>query len=197
MKRFRPSRVFETVWSNFIVVTRLNLIMNMIKYSFLGLVAGVSAVPSLSVQNTCLSLQQSLPGQVSFQGDKFYEHEISDYWHGGIRGMKPACVLHPTSTISVSTAVKILSDAPQQVKFAVKSGGHDPNRGHSSIHEGVLIAMRYINGTTYDPSRQVAYVRPGGNWVSVIRTLKPFNRTVVGGRVGRVIYYRASILRKH
>lgn len=58
------------------------------------------------------------------------------------------------------------------------------NVGHGSIHDGILIAMRKIAGTTYDKDTNLAYVKPGGEWNDVIGALDAYGVAVVGGRLG-------------
>jgi FAD/FMN-containing dehydrogenase len=152
----------------------------------LSLAARALAVPAPIVVETCQSIKSALPNKVSFRGEKIYDYEISDYFNGGIVALKPACIVYPTSTDEVSATVKILANSPKEVRFAVKSGGHDPNAGHASVHEGVLISMRNLNGTKYNREKGVAYVKPGGQWRDVIRILRKDRVTVVGGRVGNV-----------
>ncbi|KAK7414984.1 hypothetical protein QQX98_006217 [Neonectria punicea] len=82
-------------------------------------------------------------------------------------------------------AVKVLNKHPD-VNVAAKSGGHDPNPGHATVHDGVLISLSEIAGTTYDRSKNVAYVKPGGEWNDVISPLDKEGVTVVGGRLGIV-----------
>jgi FAD/FMN-containing dehydrogenase len=70
------------------------------------------------------------------------------------------------------------------VQFATRSGGHDPNVGHSSVADGVLIAMTDMAGATYDAANQIAYVKPGGEWNDVVGDLEPSGVTIAGGRLG-------------
>lgn len=84
----------------------------------------------------------------------------------------------------MSATVKTLNRYPD-VNFAVKSGGHDPNPGHGSVHEGILIAMRKISGTTYDKETNLVHLRPGGEWNDAIGALDPQGVTVLGGRLGK------------
>lgn len=58
------------------------------------------------------------------------------------------------------------------VKFAVRSGRHDPNPGHASTHGGVLICLRRMKGATYDVKTGLALVKPGGVWNDVITDLE-------------------------
>jgi hypothetical protein len=66
----------------------------------------------------------------------------------------------------------------------VKSGGHDPDPGHASIQDGILLALSQLKGVRNGPAKQLAYVKPGGTWASVVGPLDQAGVTVVGGRLG-------------
>jgi FAD/FMN-containing dehydrogenase len=70
------------------------------------------------------------------------------------------------------------------VKFAAKSGGHDPNPTHATAGDGVLISLNEMVGATYDADKKVAYVKPGGEWNDVISQLNKDGVAIVGGRLG-------------
>lgn len=70
------------------------------------------------------------------------------------------------------------------VKFAVKSGGHNPNTGFSSVDSGVLITLSKMSTTALSKDRKTADLQPGARWQDVISFLDPYAVTVVGGRVG-------------
>ncbi|KAF1987396.1 FAD-binding domain-containing protein [Aulographum hederae CBS 113979] len=131
----------------------------------------------------CKAIEEAIPDQITYINQTRYNKENSNYYNAGNSELKPACIVLPTSADSVSKTVKIFNQNPD-VKFAIKSGGHDPNPGHSSIHGGVLIAMSQLKGTTYDKAKGVAYVKPGGKWMTVIRELQKDGVAVVGGRIG-------------
>jgi hypothetical protein len=136
----------------------------------------------------CNALSAALPNNVVFQtgiSAARYKTENANYWNVGLSELKPACIVMPSDVQMVSKAVAILS-SNKDVKFSIKSGGHDPNPGQSSIDGGVLIALSQINGTTYDEEKKVAYVKPGGTWSNVIEPLEKYNVTVLGGRLGIV-----------
>lgn len=101
------------------------------------------------------------------------------------RENKPECVVFASSAKDVSTAFIELKNFPD-VKFSVKSGGHDPNLGHSSVKNGVLISLNKMKGATYDSTTKLAKVLPGGEWINPISDLAKHDVTVVGGRLGPV-----------
>ena len=113
------------------------------------------AAPTAETKQACDKIAQELGGKVLFPGEPAYRKESRDYYNIGLAELTPACIAMPSSAQDVSKIVRILKGVPS-VNFAVKSGGHDPNPGHSSIKDGVLIALRNVAGTEYDPNRQVA-----------------------------------------
>lgn len=68
----------------------------------------------------------------------------------------------------------------------MKSGGHNPNRGFSSVDGGVLISFSNLASTTYNSESQTADLEPGGRWIEVAQALDPYGVTAVGGRIGDV-----------
>jgi FAD/FMN-containing dehydrogenase len=92
--------------------------------------------------------------------------------------------LIPKTTQEVAEIVKTLLITGDG--FAVKSGGHNPNRFFSSIDGGPLISLKELNEVTYDPTTSTAKIGPGNRWTTVVETLQPYGVTVVGGRIGHV-----------
>jgi FAD/FMN-containing dehydrogenase len=117
------------------------------------------AAPNLSTQSACGAIKKTLPGKLSLPNEAAYKKENNDYYNIGLADLKPACITHPTTALEVASIVKILNQY-SDVKFAVKSGGHDPNPGHSSVQDGVLISLRKITGVQNGSAKKVAYVKP-------------------------------------
>lgn len=151
--------------------------------SLLLLPALVASAPSQATQQACKELSKALPNRVSFPLSINYHSVSSEYWSTVLHDIKPACVVIAESALDVSSAVKILKNYPA-VKFTAKSGGHDPNAGHATVADGVLISLTEMKGATYNRSKNLAYVRPGGEWNDVISALQKEGVTVVGGRLG-------------
>lgn len=141
------------------------------------------AAPSASTKSACKEIASAIPDRVKYPLSIPYIAETQSYWSTALRELQPACIVFPESVEEVSVAVKVLNKYPD-VNFAAKSGGHDPNPGHGSVHEGVLITMKKITGTTYDKDTNLAYVKPGGEWNDPIGALDKQGVTVVGGRLG-------------
>ncbi|KAF2397828.1 FAD-binding domain-containing protein [Trichodelitschia bisporula] len=147
--------------------------------------AVVVAAPTPSTLDACKAIQSAVPGKLFYPGDGPYKQENSDYYNIGLSELMPACIVRPTLTPEVAEIVKILNKFAD-VKFAVKSGGHDPNAGHSSVRDGVLIALSQMKGVEYDKAKKVVYLKPGGQWSGVIKELEKDGVTIVGGRIGAV-----------
>ncbi|KAI9662346.1 MAG: hypothetical protein M1821_008513 [Bathelium mastoideum] len=94
----------------------------------------------------------------------------------------PTCIISPKSAADVSKAVKILSFFKS--KFSIRSGGHSPNPGWSSIDSpGVLIELSKLNQVTVNANQTVASLGPGGRWGDVYATLDAYEVNVIGGRL--------------
>lgn len=141
---------------------------------------------STSAQQACYALK----GLGSFviqgpSGTDYYQAK-THYWSSANADDTPTCVAFPTNAEHVSKIVKVLQQYTD-VDFAMKSGGHNPNRGFSSVDGGVLISFNKLNSTTYDPDSQAADIGPGSVWADAVGALEPYGVTVVGGRIGRWI----------
>ncbi len=98
--------------------------------------------------------------------------------------MKPKCILYPKSTEEMANIVTILNNNNET--FAVKSGGHNPNKGWASIAGGPLISTKDLNEVTFDRASMTVKVGPGNDWEDIHEKLQNDNVTVVGGRIGEV-----------
>jgi FAD/FMN-containing dehydrogenase len=139
-----------------------------------------------TVADACKALEAAVPLQITYAGEKAYKAETANYYNYGNTQLKPGCIAQPQSKEATSKIVQVLNQYPG-VRFAVKSGGHDPNAGHSSIDGGILIAMSQLNGTVNDAANNIAYVKPGGHWQTVTDTLDKQGVAVVGGRLGKCL----------
>ncbi|KAH3911295.1 hypothetical protein HBH56_132870 [Parastagonospora nodorum] len=146
-----------------------------------------TAAPDQATTQACTEIKNALPGKVLTTGllAVEYAYEKQQYWSMTQRSTDPACIVQPVSAEDVSAVVKILLKYPT-VKMATRSGGHDPNVGHNGVEDGVLITMTDMVGATYDATKGVAYVKPGGEWNDVIGDLEPSGVTMLGGRLGIV-----------
>ncbi|KAF2788459.1 FAD linked oxidase-like protein [Melanomma pulvis-pyrius CBS 109.77] len=97
----------------------------------------------------------------------------------------PTCIILAKSPVDVSKTLKIIKFFC--TKFAVRSGGHSPNPGWSSISgPGVLIDLQRLNEVTVSTDKKVVSLGPGGRWGDVYQTLDPYGVSVIGGRIPHV-----------
>jgi len=82
----------------------------------------------------------------------------------------------------VSTVVQIIFNTTE--RFAVKSGGHNPNNGWSSVADGPLIALEHLDQADLNPATGVVDVGPGNRLDGIAAKLQGSGWTFVGGRIG-------------
>lgn len=71
----------------------------------------------------------------------------------------------------------------QDIKFAIRSGGHLPSPLGANTNDGVLIDLSSLNEVRYDEKSQTAHIGSGLRWGEVYDQLDQHRVTVVGGRV--------------
>lgn len=126
-------------------------------------------------------LQAALPGKVFVQNTQEYDSFPQSYSFRSAR-QKPLCVFRPSSTTDVSTAVKILA-AMEDVKIAVRSGGHSPHPDMSNTDQGVTFDLRGLDSITKSNEKEHVYeVGVGASWGSVYKVLGKEGRTALGSR---------------
>lgn len=93
----------------------------------------------------------------------------------------PHCIILPRDARDVSKALKII--AFFRVPFAVRSGGHSPNPGWSSVdRQGILLDLQRMSQIQLSADRKVATIGPGARWGNITSTLGVQDATVVGAR---------------
>ncbi|KAF2972752.1 hypothetical protein GQX73_g789 [Xylaria multiplex] len=98
---------------------------------------------------------------------------------------EPHCVIQPQSADDVSKSLRIIDFF--EVKFSVRSGGHSPNPGWSSIDDhGILLDLAKLNSISISNDLTYASIGPGARWNDVYLTLGGREVVVVGGRVPSV-----------
>ncbi|KAL2842918.1 hypothetical protein BJY01DRAFT_235845 [Aspergillus pseudoustus] len=117
-------------------------------------------------------------------GSDTYYARISSHWSASAQ-LHPWAIVQPRNTHEVAKAVKALVEA-QDVKFAVRSGGHMHWAGAAGIVNGVTIDLGLMNTTTYDAETKVVSLQPGGYWGASYKELEKYGRMVAGGREGQV-----------
>ncbi|KAI1139188.1 Glucooligosaccharide oxidase [Hypoxylon sp. FL0543] len=93
----------------------------------------------------------------------------------------PYCIVLPQSADEVVKAIKIISYF--KIKFSVRSGGHSPNPGWSSVgQDGVLLDLQRLNQISLSSDKTLCSLGPGARWGDVVATLGAQNATVIAGR---------------
>lgn len=139
------------------------------------------ALPVLS--DTCASLASS-GIHIATAPSESYHEENQEYWSTACAALKPSCILFPTTAEQVSSIVEVLLQ--NNDTFAVKAGGHNPNRYFASIEDGPLIATSDLTEVIYDQTTNTVRVGSGSRWDDVSAALEGTGVTVVGGRIGNV-----------
>ena len=73
-----------------------------------------------------------------------------------------------------------------RTKFAVRGGGHMPNKGAQGITDGVLIALTQMKQLKLTQGGKIAQVGPGLRWAEVYDWISEFGLAVSGGRYSPV-----------
>ena len=131
----------------------------------------LAAIPSISV---------SLPNTTA------YASTLSNYWSLQEASLAPSCIAHPKSTTSLSSLISALADYHSSCSFAIKSHGHAPAAGFANIASGLTIDLTSLNTITTNEDASVAHIGTGASWLDAYAFLDPLNKTVSGGRNGRV-----------
>lgn len=113
-----------------------------------------------------------------------YGSTLKGYWSAACGDLRPQCVVTPRNALEMSQVVKGLLDIDDQ--FAVKSGGHNPNIGFSSISNGLLISTEKLNRVVYNPVDHTAVIGPGLSSEAAQKGLAGTGRAFVGARLGGV-----------
>ncbi|KAF2229605.1 FAD-binding domain-containing protein [Viridothelium virens] len=125
-------------------------------------------------------------GSETISQDSLYASTNTDYWNEGNSKNRAACAFFPGSAEEVSYAVKVLNNYTN-VQYALKSGGHNPNFGFSSVNQGILISFRpNLANTTISTDHSTADVGPGSRWDEALTVLDQYGKAIVGGRLGHV-----------
>lgn len=135
-----------------------------------------------ALADTCSSVEALRYINVTRSLDLAYVEEQSQYWSTSCSALIPSCIIFPKSTEEVSTVVKILANTTEV--FAVKSGGHNPNNGFSSVQGGPLIVTEHLDQANVNQETGVIDVGPGNRLDGIAAKLQGSGWTFVGGRIG-------------
>ncbi|KAF2688559.1 putative FAD-binding oxidoreductase [Lentithecium fluviatile CBS 122367] len=144
------------------------------------LLAPFVAASTNATQDACRHFQSALSNSVVMPSDSKYSVLSTENWSATAWG-SPACIVEPGSTADVQMIVSYLSY--QQVRFAIRSGGHSPSPFGANTDDGVLIDLSSLNTKEYDAKSQTVKIGAGLRWGDVYRYLDQFGVTAVGARV--------------
>ncbi|KAI0382640.1 FAD-binding domain-containing protein [Hypomontagnella monticulosa] len=147
-----------------------------------GLVASIVVLSGLAAADTCSTLKDISNIDVADPLELSYISEQNEYWSTSCSALKPTCILFPKDADEVAAIVKVLNNNTEN--FAIKSGGHNPNNGWSSVQGGPLISTQKMKQVIVDPETGVARVGPGQRLDSISAELQGTGWTFVGGRIG-------------
>lgn len=161
----------------------------------LTLRAAASASPLQDDTNAvCEFLRSKYPNITAFDPEfhaggalvNQYNFAIQHYWNAANAQNRALCVFLPSNAAEVSDAVKQL-DLHPNAKFALKSGGHNFNKGISSTNGGILLSFNENLATvTRTADGESFEVGPGARWGDVYKVTAQTNQVVVGGRLGNI-----------
>ncbi|KAH8731264.1 hypothetical protein GQ44DRAFT_699605 [Phaeosphaeriaceae sp. PMI808] len=135
-----------------------------------------------AIADTCSSIEALGNISVSRPLNLAYIEEQTQYWSTSCSAMLPSCIIFPKSVQEVSAVVKIIANTTE--RFAIKSGGHNPNNGWSSVAGGPLIALEHLDQANLNPSTGIVDVGPGNRLDGIAAKLQGSGWTFVGGRIG-------------
>jgi FAD/FMN-containing dehydrogenase len=138
-------------------------------------------------------LIEALPDSIiSPENITSFKESMNAYWDQKACEVAPACVVRPRNPQELSQAIKILKsefdERNNECKttddglFAVRSGGHSPVAGASSIEGGTLIDLSFFNQVTPSADKKRVDIGAGCKWIHVYTALEKQGLAVAGGR---------------
>ncbi|KAH9993467.1 6-hydroxy-D-nicotine oxidase [Xylariaceae sp. FL0662B] len=121
----------------------------------------------------------AFPGRVISKEDEGYDAEKDTPWSKTC-WLPASCFIRPGSTEDVVSVMSILEKT--QSNFAIRSTGHNPNNGFSSVGEsGVVVDLRDLNSLSIDHN---GVLKAGGGckWGEVYTFAEERGRSVIGAR---------------
>ncbi|KAL8813184.1 MAG: hypothetical protein Q9200_000451 [Gallowayella weberi] len=140
----------------------------------------------------CAALSYVLGPKVVYPLSVGYKSTAASFWSTQEQSVVPNCVVEPVSTRDVSAAIFILSSLSiytkfsDQCKFAIKGGGHTPQKGAANQPAGVTIDLGALKQVDISADRKKTSVGSGTRWVDVYTKLDAQGLAVPGGRVAIV-----------
>jgi hypothetical protein len=141
----------------------------------------------------CVALAAALPDSVYSEQHPTFQLSANSYWSQNARESKPACIVQPANTQEVAVAVRLLKaefdrvkEGDEPLQFAVRGGGHAPERGFATVDQGVVVDMGRLNKVEVAEDRQSTTIGMGARWRDVAMKLDGMRLAMVGGRNSNV-----------
>ncbi|KAL8965709.1 MAG: hypothetical protein Q9183_003722 [Haloplaca sp. 2 TL-2023] len=140
----------------------------------------------------CAALSFVLGPKVGLPSSASYIGTSASFWSQQEQLVRPKCVVRPLSTRDVAAAIYVLSVVNNQTnfsdecKFAIKGGGHTPQRGAANQPGGVTIDLGALKQVDVSPDRKTTSIGPGSRWGDIYPRLDSQNLAISGGRVAAV-----------
>ncbi|KAF2023418.1 FAD-binding domain-containing protein [Setomelanomma holmii] len=128
-----------------------------------------------------------------------FKKSMDAYWAQQACEVPPGCVVQPRNAQELSQAIRILkSEYDERMRvdgslgkhpdglFAVRSGGHSPVAGASSIQGGAVIDLSLFDEVTPAADGKSVAIGAGCKWVQVYNALQAKSLAVAGGRNSQV-----------
>ena len=138
---------------------------------------------TMSPSAACASLKDAFPAltllPTAADDEDPYQRSKDMLW-SNTTILDPACIFAPATAEELGQGLAriVRLDLP----FAVRCGGHMPNRGCNSIGSaGVMISLHELSSVEYAPDTGVARVGVGARWAAVYQALLPHKVAVAGG----------------
>ncbi|TGO61971.1 hypothetical protein BCON_0023g00290 [Botryotinia convoluta] len=131
-------------------------------------------------KTACAVAKAIFPSNVVASNDSQYMREEEFNWSETC-WLPASCFILVETTCDVIAALKMITYVG--AKFAVRSGGYNPNAGFESIDSsGVLLDLRRLNSTSLLEGNEILQRGPGNTWGSLYDFLEGYNISVAGGR---------------
>ncbi|KAL8864836.1 MAG: hypothetical protein Q9174_007199, partial [Haloplaca sp. 1 TL-2023] len=140
----------------------------------------------------CAALSFVLGPKVGLPLSVSYIDTSVSFWSQQEQTVRPNCVVQPLSTQDVAAAIYVLSVVNNQTnfsnecKFAIKGGGHTPQKGAANQPGGVTIDLGAFKQVSVSSDRKTTSIGPGSRWGDIYPRLDAQNLAIPGGRVAAV-----------
>ncbi len=123
-------------------------------------------------------LARGFAGTIITAADPAYD-EARTVWNGAI-DKRPVVIAQCATPDDVAAAIRAARDLGLEI--AVRGGGHSA-AGMGSVHDGMVVDLRWMNAVSVDPVARTAQVGGGATMSHLDRGTEPFGLATTGGRV--------------